>query len=90
MPGPGGYEKNDHFGKNGKKYTMGEKRSEMKGPNVPGPGTYDSNFGPTKDRSVTYKMGNGQQRAEAVSPDQRDMPGPGNYDSPTHFGKKGL
>ena len=32
----------------------------MKDNGHPGPGTYNDDVSPTKDRSVAYKMGNGQ------------------------------
>ena len=60
LPGPGGYEDHNQFGKDGIKYSIRERSPSPKGNNHTGPGTYESNLGPTKDRSVGYKMGNGQ------------------------------
>ena len=47
---------------------------------IPGPGTYNDDVSPTKDRSIAYKMGNGAQRADYVGKDARDMPGPGQFE----------
>ena len=59
MPGPGGYDDHNTFGKDGIKYSIRERSPDPKGANIPGPGTYESEFGPTKDRAIAYKMGNG-------------------------------
>ena len=90
MPGPGHFESNDQFGKNGIKYSMYGKPADAKDNGNPGPGNYEQDVGPTKDRSISYKMGNGAQRADYVGKDARDLPGPGGYDSPERFGKDGL
>ena len=60
MPGPGGYEKHDGFGKDGVKYTFSGKPGDIKDNGVPGPGNYNDDLGPTKDRVVSYKMGSSQ------------------------------
>ena len=49
LPGPGGYNDNNTFGKDGLKYTIRERSPDAKGNDHPGPGTYESAFGPTKD-----------------------------------------
>ena len=64
------------------KYTIGGKSPDARDNGHPGPGAYNENVGPTKDRSIAYKMGNGAQRADYVSKDARDLPGPGGYESP--------
>ena len=60
LPGPGGYEKHDEFGKNGLKYSIRGKSPDQKDNGVPGLGNYESDFGPTKDKVVSHKMGSGQ------------------------------
>ena len=57
LPGPGGYEKHDGFGKDGVKYSIRGKSPDRVGNDHPGPGNYEADFGPTKDRVITYKMG---------------------------------
>lgn len=56
---------------------MNGKPSDAPDNKYPGPGTYKDDFGPTKDRSIAYKMGSGPQRADYVGKDARDLPGPG-------------
>ena len=58
-PGPGGYDDHYTFGKDGIKYTIRDKSPDAKGNDHPGPGTYESAFGPTKDRAIAYKIGSG-------------------------------
>ena len=58
-PGPGAYEKNDEFGKNAVKYSIRGKSPEKIGNDVPGPGNYESDMGPTKNKIISYKMGSG-------------------------------
>ena len=60
LPGPGGYDENKTFGKDGIKYTIGEKSPDRSGNNNPGPGAYNEDVSPTKDRTIAYKMGSGQ------------------------------
>ena len=57
-PGPGGYEKHDGFGKDGLRYTIQGKYQDLKDNGVPGPGNYNEDLSPTKDRSIAYKFGN--------------------------------
>ena len=57
MPGPGGYEKHDGFGKDGIKYSIRGKSPERQGNDNPGPGNYNDDVSPTKDRVISYKMG---------------------------------
>ena len=57
MPGPGGYEKHDGFGKDGIKYSIRGKSPERLGNENPGPGNYNDDVSPTKDRVISYKMG---------------------------------
>ena len=53
---------------------------DQKDNGVPGPGNYNEDVSPTKDRVISYKMGNSDQRAEIVSREQINQPGPGGYD----------
>ena len=56
-PGPGGYDDHNQFGKGGVKYTFSGKPADMKDNGVPGPGNYNDDISPTKDRSIAYKIG---------------------------------
>ena len=51
------YEKHDELGKNAVKYSIRGKSPEKIGNDVPGPGNYNENLSPTKDRVISYKMG---------------------------------
>jgi len=48
----------------------------------PGPGNYEQNSGYVKETTVSYKFGAGS-RNEIVEKSKSEMPGPGNYDSPS-------
>lgn len=63
------YEKHDEFGKNAVKYSIRGKSPEKIGNDVPGPGNYNENLSPTKDRVISYKMGSQNQRSDIVSKD---------------------
>lgn len=59
LPGPGNYDDHNQFGKDGVKYSIRGKSPDAKDNGFPGPGNYEQDVGPTKDRSIAYKMGNG-------------------------------
>ena len=56
------------------------KPADLKDNGVPGPGNYNEDLSPTKDRVISYKMGNSTQRAEIVSKERMSSPGPGGYE----------
>jgi len=56
-PGPGNYDSPSKWGKEGVKYTFGEKREEKIRNDSPGPGGYDANESLTRARVQSYKMG---------------------------------
>jgi len=85
-PGPGNYDSPSKWGKEGVKYTFGEKREERIRNDSPGPGGYDANESLTRARVQSYKMGT-TQRTEIVDKHRVGSPGPGNYDSPSRLGK---
>lgn len=59
LPGPGGYEKHDEFGKNALKYSIRGKSPEQRDNGYPGPGTYEQDVSAVKDKLVSYKLGSG-------------------------------
>ena len=65
-PGPGHYDKHDHFGKNAVTYSMRGKPAETKDNGNPGPGNYDAIINAIKERAAAYKMGTSNSRADAV------------------------
>ena len=89
-PGPGGYDDGDYFGKNAQKVSIRGKSPDKIGNDNPGPGNYNADPSSVKDRVPAYKMGNGQSRADIVSKDQSNLPGPGGYDDGNNFGKGGI
>ena len=56
-PGPGGYERNDHFGKDAIKYSIRGKSPDKVGNDNPGPGNYDAIINAIKEKAASYKMG---------------------------------
>lgn len=54
----------------------------------PGPGGYDPTSTLTKDKVISQKMSS-SKRTEMVSKSVMDLPGPGNYDSPSRLGHGG-
>lgn len=48
-------------------------------PDVPGPGHYDANDSVVKNNNPSVRIGGGTQRADFVSKEQSNLPGPGNY-----------
>ena len=59
MPGPGGYENHNEFGKGGLKYSIRGKSPEQRDNGNPGPGTYEQDVSAVKDKLVSYKLGSG-------------------------------
>ena len=49
----------------------------------PGPGHYEQNLNPVKDKSVSHVMSKDKRLKYA----EDDKPGPGMYESPTKIGK---
>ena len=90
MPGPGGYDDGRQFGNDGIKYTIRQKSPDHKDNGTPGPGNYDANSSAIKDRTPAYKMDGGKSRADIVSKDAYQLPGPGGYDDGRSFGKDGI
>lgn len=55
-------------------------------PDVPGPGHYDADESVVKYNNPSVRIGGGTQRADLVSKEQLNLPGPGNYIQDKQFG----
>ncbi|CDW79521.1 UNKNOWN [Stylonychia lemnae] len=86
LPGPGNYANNDDFGKDVQTFSIRGKPNDTKPNLVPGPGQYQSDISPIKDRTVGYKISK-SNRQDIVSKEMIYQPGPGEYDSPKRFGE---
>ncbi|CAD8175828.1 unnamed protein product [Paramecium octaurelia] len=78
IPGPGTYDLNTKIGEGPKHQILGSKYEPTTTLNQPGPGAYNPNDGPSKQRPASAKIGTGQ-RAELNAGFGKDAPGPGNY-----------
>jgi hypothetical protein len=66
--------------------TIQGKAKEIYKNSNPGPGNYDPNSNHIKDKVISHKLSS-SKRQDLVCKTAREMPGPGNYESPIKIGK---
>ncbi len=72
---------------NGPKFAFTGKSKEYHKNDSPGPGAYESEKqNLVRDKSPSFKMGS-SKRSEIVSKNQKEKPGPGQYDDNNKIGK---
>lgn len=76
-PGPGSYAMKAEIG-NGPKYAIRPKTATVRKDDVPGPGQYNAETVPTKQKSQVSAIGKQARNSEIVNPSVAN-PGPGAY-----------
>ena len=85
QPGPGEYDSPKRFGDNAQSVSIRGRPRDPSRNDSPGPGNYETDISMVKDRTLAYKMSS-SKRADVVSKEARNLPGPGIYDQHSQLG----
>ena len=84
-PGPGEYDSPVRIGYNAQSVTIRGRPEDIVKDDKPGPGHYDPNAHAVKDKVRAYKIDQ-SSRADIVSKEHKNLPGPGIYEQHSTIG----